>query len=567
MEPGEKIEKSIEISDLSQITDAMASEVETILDKGGIVHIAQRVGPWQNESGWEVDLDGRSWNMPIAFGNTSIQEKKEDLAFDRKTVNATAFAKYTRDPFVSRTIDDFQGRITGEDFQFYSRIYDIQEWIDTIIYDVRNELYGAWSGYVIRKLTEAELFLNLTIGQDGFVEIDIVEPGLIESNDSTSGGIITHKTKKTMPIYYSIKNSDKGDYKLYPSIYVAYLDNLESFVDETKVASVGREVIKKNDEITKATKGKLKYGSYILNWKGLVREILRPASNLRTVFEPLEDHKTAKKWRSEYMKALSTYFIFYSFEDVKSWLRWIKLTDAEKRATGMGQILSPGDRLFLPPGVKAELQNPQIPTLSGQDEDVLKMISSGLRQPYDMLSGDIKGPTYASIKGTRTPYMDYISDLRELTKRFFIHDFWKAIFFIKACFDPKYAIFKEKQVVGISEKKKDTRIIKLPPERFINIIFPQSYNIDMTQMANALLGSKRGSLSYHLGMAKADVAKRLGVGNFHTSLLARATEELHYPKDILPDDTSPDALDSKTSKGTDLEAKGEKKEKLSLKRD
>ena len=555
----EKDEKIIEIKDFSDITREQASEVTQHLDNGGSIKIVQSITPWQKQDPVNTSVVASSLYGTMVSSYVDSQSDKNESGFDRKRINSEAWKKFNENPFVRRSINDVVGRVTGEEFGFFSRVRDIQEWMNTIIYDVRNELYKAWDGYVARKLVETELFLALTIDEtDGFVEVDVVEPGLIDgTTDFCTGGIVTHPTKTTLPIYYNVKLTDTNGYNkdvLIPSIYTAYLPNIEESV-AGKLNGLGTPP-KASKEVKAKTKGKLKYRTYIVSWHHGIREIIRTVSDLRTIFEPLEDYKEAKKWRFEYMKALCSYFIFYEFEDVKSWLRWLALTDEQKRSTGLGQPLRPADKLFLPPGVKGTIQNPQIPSLSGQDEDLLKMISSGMRQPYDMLSGDLKGPTYASVKGSRNPYLDYISDLRNTAEQFFVHDFWKAVFYIKACFDKSYSQYKIKEVVGFKNKKEVSETVTYKPEQLIDAVFPQSSSVDVQSVANAMLGSKRGSLSYHLGISKEMIANRLGINNFYGALLKGATERANIPEDLLPEDKSIDELDSGLGSKAGPEAKG-----------
>jgi hypothetical protein len=554
------MEKIVEIADFSELSKDRIDEITNHLDQGGTIQIKQAMGPWQAENTSTPATISRRDMVPRAFSYVDATEVKQEDSYSRTKINSEAWKKYILDPYVSRSMNDLVGRVCGEDFGFWSKEYQIQTWLDEIIYDVRNELYGAWDGHVIRKLVENELFLTFTVDStNGFVEIDVVEPGLIEGDDNINmeGGFIFHPRKRTLPVYYRVKNvvnSNVQNYLVIPSIYCAYLPGLEKDILKSKATGIEWDTLQVDPAVEAATGGKLKYKTYMVSWRTGVREIRRAVSNLRTVFEPLEDYKEAKKWRFEYMKALCTYFIFYSFEDVKSWLRWAALSDEQKRATGLAQRLNPADRLFLPPGVEAKIQNPQIPSLSGQDEDLLKMISSGIRQPYDMLSGDLKGPTYASIKGSRTPYMDYISDLREMVRRFYRYDFWKGIFFIKSKFDSKFEYFSYKEVVGFKEGKEDKKYVTYHPEDLVEMTFPQSSNEDIAANANALLGSKRGSVSYHLGIAKEDISRKLGFNNFHRSLLKSATERLQYPEEVLPDDADPNEIDSATTQVTDQEA-------------
>jgi len=530
MKQYQKIQKKEEelVVGLDQLDDKTLKQIESNLAQGKPIYLKQSAA-WQGGANASSTALTRSSFAPVALRSIS-EDTKEDKKFDRLKINQTAWDKYKTDAFVGRSVDDVVGRITGEEFDISSKIPQIDQYLKEVIYDPRNELYSSWCGYVTRKMVESELFLNFTVHkEDGFSEIDVIEPPTVEQ-------VLMHPKKRTVPVYYGIKGGDGKTITL-TSIYCAYLPELEADITDSdlKIYNMTRPV--QDDEIFERSKETLKYKNYVVSWRSGVKEIARTASHLRTVFEPLDDFKEAKKWRFEYMKALSTYFIFYKFTDLRSWLTWLSLTDEQKRETGMAQALSAGDRLFCPPGVEPLLQNPNLPRLSGEDEDMLKWISSGLRQPYDVVSSDIKGPTFASIKGSRTPYVDYISDIREMTRLFLINDFFKAIFFIKTkCGRGFPEKVKVKEVVEIKEKKEVKKFVEYRPEHLIDITFPQSINIDMTDVANASLGSKRGSITYHLGISKESTAKKMGFSNYGRELVKRATEIMNYPEELVGDD-------------------------------
>jgi len=510
------------------INDRTAEKVLNHLGKGGVVNVIQSAA-WSPNYDPTIKNSPTSYVIPQAFYGYQARSKEESK-WDRATINATAWDKYIKDAFVRTSIERIVGRITGEGFQFYSENWKINRWIDRIVYDVRNELYSSISGFVTRKLVESELFLKLTVHEDdGFVEVDIIEPGMVED-------IIAHKRKNNLPLFFKVRTDPKeaakgSGYVFYPSVYVGYLPKLALEYDQTK--GFDPKDVEQNPDVKKKSRNKLLYRSYVLNWRFGVKEMDRYVSSLRTVFEPIEDYKEAKEWRFEYMKAISSFFIFYQFEDQKTWVRWLALPEEKKKETGLAQPLRPADRLFCPPGVKPLLLNPNLPRLSGEDEDFLKWISGGLRQPYDITSSDIKGPTYASVKGSRTPYLDFISDVRDMARNFFINDFWKFIFFTKGCFDRYFVDMTVREAVEFKAKKPKFRDVVKRPESLIKVSFPMSAEVDMLNVANASLGSKRGSLTYHLGTPKSLTADKLGIGDYHNQLLYRATEEERYPEEYV----------------------------------
>jgi len=558
----------------SNTIEENVSSIENYLQRGGkliirreltsddIVALGNSPSTWQPQN---LITNQATLSPTRIVQSISGDGDKTEGEWDRERINTEAWIKYVQDAFVSTSIDRLVGRIVGHGFKICSHIVEIQDWLDEVFDNPLNELYSAFQGYVVRKLVENELFLNFTVHDDGFSEIDVIEPSLIVGGNNTicSNGVVVHPTKRTMPLWYRVKVptnlGQSSEHILIPSSYIAYMPELNSVYSRNQLESLGARIIPINEKIKDKSKGKLLYNRYVLSWRSSVKELRRNVSRLRTLFEPLEDYKQVKRWRSDYMKALATYFIFFEFEDLKSWLRWLALSPEEKRNTGITQPLRPADRLLLPPGIKATIQNPQLPKMSGDDQDLLKWMATAANTPYDVFSSDVQGATYASSKASRPFYMDYIDDLQGMTEIFFKEDFCKLIFHFKIALDRKFkAKYPMKKCVDFVNKKPVFEEKKYPPHKFISIIFPQSQEINTTDTANAYLGSKRGDLTWHLGASKKMIATKLGIPDYESELRRRAEEEDKYPDEFVSNQGNSDMVDSLTTKTTDLENKSGK---------
>jgi hypothetical protein len=71
--------------------------------------------------------------------------------------------------------------------------------------------------------------------------------------------------------------------------------------------------------------------------------------------------------------------------------------------------------------------------------------------------------------------------------------------------------------------------VEYAPERIIEISYPTSEIVDVESRARAYLGVKHGSTYDVLGIPNAEIAKKLGFGNYHKLRLKHATEQESYP--------------------------------------
>jgi hypothetical protein len=527
-----------------QEMDNHSAEIESFLDRGGRVIIRDSIAAdsgsgistWQNQ---QILPTGAPLPERIIQGMVGASDKTED-EWDRTAINDAAWDKYIKDAFVGSAIDRLAGRVAGRNFGITSHVYEIQEFIDELVESPINELYSSYLGQVTRKMVEYELFLRCTIHDDGFTEFDVIEPKDINGDTGLAyHGIVPHKTKATLPTWYRVRKSispkDKTqEYELIPSIYHTYMPDLAKMYTEKDLQTCNATPVPVNDILSKRSKGFVKYGQYVLSWKHGVKEILRNVSKLRTIFEPLEDYKQNKRWRSDYMKALTSYFIFYEFEDKMAWYRWQALSKEKKAETGLLQPLRPADRLLLPPGVKGTIQSPNLPKLSGDDEDLLKWMATAANTPYDIFASDSKGPTYASTKSSRPFYMDYINDWQSTTEMFYVMDFFRFAFWVKSKLDKRFKFMYPVEIcTGFKEKKPVFETKKIPVYKLISCNFPISQETALDTVANGVLGSKRGDLTWHLGISKEMQAKKLGIQDYRIELKKRAEEENTYPDDLV----------------------------------
>jgi hypothetical protein len=270
------------------------------------------------------------------------------------------------------------------------------------------------------------------------------------------------------------------------------------------------------------------YFRFIVGWdRGFMTR--RAVSYLRTVLEWLNHYETLKKYEIDHKKASGSYVWVFSFEDVKAFRTWLSLTDDEKRKTAVGAKLTPGGRLVLPPGMTVEAVSPTLPQIKDQDTDILQLVASGLNEPEDILTGTSRG-TFSSVKASRGPFSDRVSDEIAFFDRFLKNDFWGSIFYLKSVVSEFPLVFKVKRAVRFEDKKPIFKSVNKRPEQLIQISYPVSDVIDIEARARGLLGVKHGPMAEQLGVSNKWVAEKVGVGSYDQTRLDKATEDELYPE-------------------------------------
>lgn len=477
--------------------------------------------PWQ----YNVSEDG--YKDPDDFPITEDLGKSGDDKYTREKLQAECWKKYHKNPWINTSTRGLMGRLTGWGFETTSEIFEIQEAIEEIELDPRNRLYDFWPKYIGRTTIEGELFLVLTIHEDGFVEVDFLDPSLISDKGDDDTGIIFHPNKPTMPLFYNICSQTGVIKEQYPSIFIARYPELI-------------QIAKKHDDYdrglqqgARSRKGAFKkfggYQKFIVAWnRGLVTK--RAVSHLRTTLEWLNHYENLKKYEIDHKKSSGAYLWNFKFTDAKAFKLWISLTDEERKTTGILAKKTPGSTIITPPGLELDVVNPNLSSLSEQDTDILQMVASGVNEPSDVMTGTAKG-TFASVTASRGPFSDRTSDEIAYFDRFQKYDFWGSIFFLKSAISDFPEFFEVREAVSFNDKQKPVfKMIKRKPERLVDISYPVSETINFEGRAKGLLGVKHGPIAETLGVSNSEVARKLGIGGYGRERLRKATEDEKFPK-------------------------------------
>jgi hypothetical protein len=500
--------------------------------------------PWQYDSSSPTSRRGQKDEdgFPVSSGSLTSE-------LTRKELQAHCWDKFIRNPQVNTAVRGLTGRLTGYGFEAASDITQIQDVIEETELDPRNRLYTFWPKYNARANVEGELFLLLTVHVDGFVEVDFIDPGAIQGNDTPeNGGIIYHPTKM-MPLVYCIDPGNSEKKSQIPSIFLARYPELRTLAAKDKAY--------KKTQISKCKSTKRKYRSlggfykFVVAWdRGFMTR--RSVSYLRTTIEWLNHYENLKKYEIDHKKSSGAYVWVVTMEDVRAYKAWIALTDEEKRKTGLMTKKTPGGTLVLPPGMDIKAINPTLPKISDTDTDIMQMITSGLNEPEDVATGSSRGSTYSSVKATRGPMSDRVADEVAYFSRFLRHDFWGAVFFLKSAVTNFPKTFSVEEAVGFKDQEPIFRKVKRRPEQLLELSFPTSEVVDYEARARAFLGVKHGSTYDVLGIPHSDIAAKLGVGNYRKARLRHATEENKYPELIMNADQEAiqETKEAEPSRGT-----------------
>jgi len=465
--------------------------------------------PWQEDSqtGTYVDPD----NTQSYFSSTSRSDLQQEC-----------WSKFNKNPQVNTSVRGMAGRLTGDGFKVSCSDLSIQGIIDETELDWRNRLYSYWPKYVTKAFIDVELFLLLTVHSDKFIEVDYLDPSSIDG--AGSDGIYFHRTKKLLPVAYNVQLGDNLGARVIPSIFVARDPNLLRNVEGNSLIS--EESLAESRSSQYGVNG---FSRFIIAWdRGIL--VRRGISYLRTVIEWLNYYENLKKYEIDHKKASGSFVWAIEMQDMKTFRTWLTLSDEERRKTGIAAKKTPGATLILPPGMKLIAVTPNLPKISDSDTDILSMVVSGLNEPSDVTMGQSKSP-YASVKASRGPLSDRVSDEVVYFERWLRYDFWGGIFFLKAKLGEIPETMSTKVAVGFDDKGKVIiKEVKKRPEQLLEISFPLSDIADIESKVKAFLGVKHGGLSEMLGIPRAEIAKRLGFNCYKTFRLDEALEQEIFPE-------------------------------------
>uniref|UniRef100_A0A6M3K7T1 Portal protein n=1 Tax=viral metagenome TaxID=1070528 RepID=A0A6M3K7T1_9ZZZZ len=480
--------------------------------------------PWQMSPEGDDSADGDRSSTSL------ISTNKEDSSYSREVLQTDCWNKFHRNPYINTSVRGIVGRATGMGFSVSSHILEIDDVLEEIELDPRNRMYTFWPKYVGRSLVEGELFLTLTCHTDGFIEVDFLESSSIVGGGTDNSGIIFHPNKTLMPLFYIVKDPKNGSIEndLIPSIFIARYPEL------IKIAKKNRHFTQKYADKNKNEKNKFKqFGGYfrfvVAYEKGFVTK--RAISYLRTTLEWLNHYENLKKYEIDHKKSSGSYVWVFTIEDARTFKLWLSMSDSDRRKTGIMAKKTPGSSLILPPGITVDCKNPQLAKITDQDEDIKELVSSGLNEPYDIMTGSSKSP-YGATAASRGPMSDRTSDEIAFLERFLRYDFWGSIFFLKNKVSGFKEFFKEKVASHFDDKQEPVFVYrKRRPEQLIDFEWPTSETINYEGRAKGLLGVKHGPVSETLGIPNEEIARRLGIGgSYRKKRLLLATEKDQLPE-------------------------------------
>jgi len=477
---------------------------------------------------WQYDQEEQGYKDPDGF--ISGRNDKSTALQNRDTLQAECWSKFHRSPHINTAVRGIQGRLTGLGFEISSEIFDIQQVIEEIEYDPRNRLYNFWPKYAARAFVEGELFLIFTVHDTGFIEIDYADPATLGSS-TVEEGIIYHPSKTFLPLIYHFKDSS-GNEEQIPSIFLARYPEMLSIAKKQR--GFNEELLKNSRKKGRKYEKIGGFFRFVVSWD---RSFItaRNISYIRTTLEWLNHYETLKKYEIDHKKSSGAYLWVIEMEDAKIFRTWLSLSDDEKRKTGIMAKKTPGGTLVLPPGMKLSAVNPNLQKISESDTDILHMVTSGLNEPEDVSTGQSKG-TFASVKASRGPMSDRVSDEIAYFDRFLRYDFYSAIFFLRSSVTTFPSSFKKRTVIDFKNKKPIFRDVDYRPEFLLDIAYPISEVIDAEARARAYLGVKHGSTNDTLGVPNAEIARKMGLGNYKKLRLLQAEETDKYPELVSTED-------------------------------
>ena len=246
-------------------------------------------------------------------------------------------------------------------------------------------------------------------------------------------------------------------------------------------------------------------------------------------------YENLKRYEMDHKKSAGAYIWKVKFDDIKSWIQWMNLSDADRAKTGIAAKKTPGGTMVLGPNMDLSVANPNLPNISNTDTDILQMVTSGLNEPEDITTGKATSP-FASVKASGGPMSDRTSDEIAYFEKFLRFDFWANIFLLKSRISTFPEFFEVEEAVSFNNKKPQFKKIKRRPEKLIEINFPMSEINDVESRARAYYGVKHPALSDSAGIPNQELVKKMGFGNYRKLRLQAETEKAKYPDLVLPID-------------------------------
>jgi len=388
------------------------------LSEEQLLAVAQTSVNWMTGTDPKVDEDG--FAVTGSSGPLAVDLK------DYKQLQKSCWDKFVSNPQINSHVRDYMGSLTGAGFRVESQIGEIQDKIEEVSEDPRNNLPLRMSQFVARSEIEGELFLSLTLHPDGFVEVDFLDPSLIGGSGNGNSGIYHHPDKGVFPLVYRFErpsNSTSGSSTetiFLPSINIAHFPEMKSIAEKLIKTDSSKGLYGKNSNKKYKSLGGLQ--TFVVTWdRGFLTN--RNVSHLKTTIVWLNHYESLKRWEIDHKKSAGAYLWIASITDSKAYRTWLKLTKEQREETGLFAKKVPGGTIVLPPGISLECKNPNLSSISGQDTDIMQMVTSGLNRPEDMVLGGSMSGSKSGVQATRGPQADRTQDEIAYFERFLRFEF------------------------------------------------------------------------------------------------------------------------------------------------
>jgi hypothetical protein len=545
----------------------MATKTKTKSKKGDVPEVLKDLGiaftkkhyreliARDPESHWEL-LASNSWQDPENFSENALTIDEtieifslgDDDAKQKDTnwreLQKKCWEKYRTFGPLRSAIDSKADYICGSGFKVYSETLPLQQYLRDLQFSPRNKLYQKYISWIVRMLTEAELFLLFAINPDtGAITIRTIEPSRV-GEGSDDDGLVVDPDDVSQTIFYMYFAA--GGKEAIPDVRwilePEYMEERKKALEDFDDKDIQK--ITKEPKFKKATGG---YRRFIMHWKNLTGEhnVRRDGSALNTTLEWINLYIKAIKWELDYKRALAAYTIEIRFNDSPAgkvaWYKWSKMTQEQKDATKLTTPLTPGSRVFVMPGMEIEIHSPQLSTLSGSNQDLLNMAGAGAKTPQDLWQGQSSGATYASLRSSRPPLLADIDNLQQKFKLWHRYEFMRVCltaslktkpnFVLPLAGKTKYKLeetYPKRIVTAWNAGTAKIEEIDVEPCEKILYKFPSVKLIDNPDdKMNAMLGSKHAG-AYSLGTSRKTAARHIGVDGLEYEKNEQAIEEEKY---------------------------------------
>jgi len=496
-------------------------------------------------SSFQKDPDGAPVDSDAYLFGILTGSDNDTSSYTLSRLRTECWRQFKTNPFVGTATRDSVDSFVGDGFSIRSKVQEINDVLEKEFFDYRNKLWTRMRQVVTAYEVTGESFLCLTCDPyDRFVHIDMIHSNQIDGVDASGNGIIFHPEKTHMPLFYHVRrNNDSNEYDLIPSIYMAMNPNMVTVAenhpafDKNKIRSslmtqkqnprwdfeqfggFRRFVVERESDIV--CQRNISHLWSVLIW-----------SNFYTLMKSVEiDHK----------RALASFCWVMQPNDESAWEVWNKLTPQEQARTGLLGPKPPGSTLIPPFGFDVKAIAPQLPNITGSDNDLREMLVAGLQQPADVITGNPEGKNFGSVKASRGPWSDRVLNQQSYFKAWTIHDLCRSILFI---YNKLYGMsdkFSFKEVVRYENKEPISEVIVRPAWQFVNVNVPVFSSGNLSDLRSFYLGSKPAGLVDVLGISQETVSRKLGISDYHEERLKRETEKLHYPS-TMPKDMSGEQL-------------------------